>query len=125
MIETAQELSWNERTALAEVEGLYGAVDRLSAQVFPLKNTFLDRADEAHRITMAAYQEGAATLLQVLDAARTRAEARLTYYRAVLIQQQTAYDLAIAAGQEPDTALQSTARTAPSDGIDRNRGLQR
>jgi outer membrane protein TolC len=42
-----------------------------------------------------------ATLLQVLDATRTRADARLTYTRTLFAQLESLIDLALAAGTEP------------------------
>jgi outer membrane protein, heavy metal efflux system len=96
-----KELSWTTRRVEAEVEGAYDAAQQLGAQAGARQRSTVDRAAEAHRITLAAYQEGATSLLQVLDAARTLADARLTYYRTLLTQQQSAFDLALAAGLEP------------------------
>jgi cobalt-zinc-cadmium efflux system outer membrane protein len=109
LLAAEEELTWTERVVVGEMAGAYTALQRLSAQVSTLERSFLDRADETNRITLAAYQEGAATLLQVLDAARTVADARLTYYRAVLAQRQGVFDLAMAAGNEPETALSALA----------------
>jgi cobalt-zinc-cadmium efflux system outer membrane protein len=99
------ELAWAERTVTTEVEGAYAAAQRLVAQVSPPEPSFLDRAAEANRITVGAYQEGGATLLQVLDASRSLTEARLTYSRAALAQHQSLFDLAIVAGDDPEAAL--------------------
>ena len=110
LLAARQELAWTERIVAAEVEGAYYAAERLSAQVSTLAPSFLDRADEANRITLGAYQEGAATLLQVLDAARALADARLTYSRAVLAQHESLFDLAMASGDEPETALNALAK---------------
>jgi cobalt-zinc-cadmium efflux system outer membrane protein len=109
LLAAQEELTWTERTVVAELAGAYTAVERLSTQVSTLEHAFLDRADETNRITLAAYQEGAATLLQVLDATRTVADARLTYYRAVLAQRQSVFDLAMAAGDDPEVALTASA----------------
>lgn len=111
------ELTWQERTVTAAVQGAYDVTQRLSAQVSRLQTSFLARADEGNRITLAAYQEGAATLLQVLDASRTLAEARLTYYRTLFAERQSVFDLALAAGRDPAAALASlqTTRVVPSD----------
>jgi cobalt-zinc-cadmium efflux system outer membrane protein len=110
LLAAQEELTWTERAVVAEMAGAYTAVQRLSTQVSSLEHAFLDRADETNRITLAAYQEGAATLLQVLDATRTVADARLTYYRAVLAQRQSVFDLAMAAGDDPEVALTASAR---------------
>jgi cobalt-zinc-cadmium efflux system outer membrane protein len=111
LLAAQEELTWTERAVVAEMAGAYTAVQRLSTQVSALEHAFLDRADETNRITLAAYQEGAATLLQVLDAARTVADARLTYYRAVLTERQSVFDLAMAAGDDPEVALTASARS--------------
>jgi cobalt-zinc-cadmium efflux system outer membrane protein len=106
-----QELAWIERTLDAEVEGTYEAAKRLSTQVLALEPSFLDRAEEASRITVAAYQEGAATLLEVLDSARTLADARVTYAHAVFAQRQSLFDLALTTGDEPEAALMVLAQS--------------
>ena len=100
-----QDLAWTERTATAEVNGIYDAACRLAAQVDALQTSFLTNAEEANRITFSAYQEGGATLLQVFDASRSLAQARLTFYRALLAERQARFDLALAAGEEPAQAL--------------------
>ena len=114
-----QELAWAERAIAAEVQGAYDAAQRLSAQMSSLQGSYIDRADEANRITLAAYQEGAASLLQVLDASRTLAEVRLTYYRALFAQRQSVFDLALAAGNEPVAALSivQTSRVTSPNGL--------
>ena len=122
-----RELEWAERTVAAQVRGAYEAADRLSAQVARLQGTFLARAEESRRIALAAYEEGAANLLQVLDASRALGDARLTYYRVLLAQRQSLLDLAVAAGDEPGAALSTSdnsrnspptaAGPAPTDGL--------
>ena len=96
-----RELAWIERIVATEVSGAYEVARRLSAQLAILQRTFLNRADESSRITLAAYQEGAATLLQALDASRTRAAARLVYSRAHFAQRESLFDLRLAAGYDP------------------------
>jgi cobalt-zinc-cadmium efflux system outer membrane protein len=109
LLAAEHDAAWTERSVLAEVEGAYLAMRRLGAQAQALQPAFLNRADEANRITLAAYQEGGATLLQVLDAARTLTDARLTYYRVVLAERQSRFDLAMAVGDEPERALATTS----------------
>lgn len=99
-----KELALAERTVAAEVHGAYAAAQRLAAQIANLRNTFVDRASEADRITLAAHQQGAATLLQVLDTARALSETRLTYYRLVLAQRQSVLELALSVGNDPSVA---------------------
>jgi cobalt-zinc-cadmium efflux system outer membrane protein len=101
----AHELVWEERTVAAEVQAAYEAAQRLSAQASALQPSFLDRAEESRTITLTAYEEGAASLLQVLDASRAVADARLTYSRLTFAQRQSIFDLMVAAGSEPRDAL--------------------
>lgn len=111
-----QELRWTVRRAAAEVIGAYDAALVLSTQVRFLRNGFLARAEESRRVALAAYREGAAPLLQVLDATRTLADARLTYLRAHYAQQDAVLALYVAAGLDPADALSrsaSTGATAP------------
>jgi cobalt-zinc-cadmium efflux system outer membrane protein len=98
---TEKELSWAERRVAAEVQGAYEAHQQLAAQAGGQQESMVTRAAEAHAITVAAYQEGAASLLQVLDATRTLVDVRLTYSRTLLTEQQNAFDLSLAAGIEP------------------------
>jgi cobalt-zinc-cadmium efflux system outer membrane protein len=109
LLAAQHERAWAERAVTAEIRGAYDAAERLSAQVSRVESTFLVRAEEVNRITLGAYQEGAATLLQVIDAARTLADARLTYYRIVLGQRQSLFDLSMAAGDDPEVALTVSA----------------
>ena len=99
------DLAAAERAVTADVEAAYEAARQLSQQVAVLQRSFLDRAEESRRITLAAYQEGATSLLQVLDTSRTLADARLTFYKALFAQRQSAFDLAVAGGSEPEAAL--------------------
>jgi cobalt-zinc-cadmium efflux system outer membrane protein len=100
-IAARKEVAWSERRVEAEVEGAYDAAKQLIAQSGPLQRSIVDRAAEAHRITLAAYQEGATSLLQVLDASRALADARLMFYRTSLSLHQGLFDLAMAAANEP------------------------
>lgn len=95
-----QELAWTERQVLAQVSGAYAAAQLLTEQVRRLDRTFLSRAEESRAIALAAYQEGAASLLQVLDASRALAEARVTYYRVLFAQRESLLELRIMAGTE-------------------------
>lgn len=94
----ALELAWAERQADAEVAAAYEAARLLTQQTTRLRSSFLDRAEQSRRIALAAYQEGAVSLLQVLDASRTLADARLTYYRTLFAQRQSLLDLQAATG---------------------------
>lgn len=114
-----QELAWAERQAVADVEAAYEAARLLSEQAKLLRGSFLNRAEESRRIALAAYQEGAVSLLQVLDASRTLADARLTYYRTLFAQRQSLLELNAAVGADPldrlgAPAVPSASGTSPS-----------
>ena len=72
----AFDLAAQERTARAELTGAYDAARLLTDRTATLvagpdgRPSFLARADEARRIALGAYREGAASLLLVIDAAR-------------------------------------------------------
>lgn len=114
-IAAEQEVRWTERRASAEVLGAYDAAMILTKQVDALQRDFLSRAEESRRVALAAYREGAVPLLQVLDATRTLADARLAFYRARYAQQDAVLALHVAAGLDPANAL---LPTAPTRGID-------
>ena len=65
----------------------------------------LVRADEARRIALGAYREGAVPLIQVLDAARASADARLAYYRLVYAQHESIVKLILATGDDVTKTL--------------------
>lgn len=95
------EFAWAERQAVSEVEAALEAARLLTEQVGMLRGSFLARAEESRRIALAAYQEGAVSLLQVIDASRTLADARVTYYRTVFAQRQSLLELNAAVGMSP------------------------
>lgn len=96
-----QEAVWAERQVAAEVEAAYEAARLLTERADALRGTFLERAEESRRIALAAYQEGAGSLLQLLDASRTLADARLIYYRTLFAQRQGVLELKAAVGINP------------------------
>ncbi|MCS7025963.1 MAG: TolC family protein [Bryobacteraceae bacterium] len=59
------------------------------------------RADESARIAQAAYREGGADLLRLLDAERLRIETQLLYYRALTEYRQSIVALEAAFGMKP------------------------
>lgn len=105
----ARDLTAVTRVATAEVQGARDAVAALSGEVNRLAAGgplgFLARADDAQRIALGAYREGAASLLQVLDAARARSEARMAYYDLLIDQHEAVIDLLFAAGQDIRAAI--------------------
>lgn len=98
------ELAAVERVARADVEGATEAAKVLAARATALTrgpSAFLVRADEARRIALGAYREGAVPLIQVLDAARAWGEARVTYYQLLYAQHESVLELLVAQGQDP------------------------
>jgi cobalt-zinc-cadmium efflux system outer membrane protein len=104
--EAAQlELVAEERTASGALIGATQAAQLLTERTVAIgardpagRVAYLARADEARRIALGAYREGAAPLFQVIDAARTWAEARVAYYGLVYAQQQSVLALLVAQG---------------------------
>ena len=105
-------LEWAERRITSELAGARQAVTLVSAEVARLGSSFLARADEIRRITVAAYEDGAASLLQVLDASRALNEARLGYYRTVFEEQQNVLELSVASGAEPGLSFTDPSSAA-------------
>jgi cobalt-zinc-cadmium efflux system outer membrane protein len=110
------ELVWMERLVTTELQAAHASAMRLTAQLNELGQTFLSRASEVHRLTLGAYQEGGATLLQVLDATRMLADARLTHSRTLFAQRESLFRLALASGTEPLAVLDTLRAwsTAPA-----------
>lgn len=92
------ERAWVERTVSADVTATYEAVRALSARALSLQRVLIARAEEARRITLGAYAEGATTLLQVLAVARTLAEARVSFYELLFAQHESVLELRSAVG---------------------------
>ena len=84
--------------ALAEVESAYRAYETAREQVKAYETGFLKQADESRDIQLAAYREGAAELVALLDAQRTRSEVRTNYYRALFDYQTSIFRLELATG---------------------------
>jgi cobalt-zinc-cadmium efflux system outer membrane protein len=95
---------WLERVIAGEVDAAYQVAVRLAAQVAALQPAFLQRAEESRRIALGAYQEGAAPLLQVLDASRALTDARLIYARALVAAHESVFELGVAAGYDAPAA---------------------
>jgi outer membrane protein, heavy metal efflux system len=107
----ALDLAAQERTALGELNGAYDAARLLTERTALLargsdgRPPFLARADEARRIALGAYREGAASLLQVIDAARAWNEARLAFYETMYAQHESIAALIVAHGDDLLTEL--------------------
>ncbi|MBC8087369.1 MAG: TolC family protein [Phycisphaerae bacterium] len=109
------ELAATERSMNAELQGAYDAAVMLTERITELAQrdsaNFLRRADESRRIALGAYREGAVPLLQVIDAAQSWANSRVTYYRALFAQQQSILALTVAQGVDIYTSLALSTAT--------------
>lgn len=95
-----RELSWREREVAAEVAASYASAHLLAEQRSRLAGSFIARAEASRGIALAAYREGAANLLQVIDASRTLADVRSTYYRTLFAERESLLELNIVSGGE-------------------------
>jgi outer membrane protein, heavy metal efflux system len=93
-------LSLVRNRALAEVESAFRAYETSRQLVRVYESDILKQADESRDITLAAYREGAAELIALLDAQRTRAEARASYYRTLFDYYTSLFQLELASGVE-------------------------
>jgi cobalt-zinc-cadmium efflux system outer membrane protein len=118
-------LADRERTASAEVRGALEAARLLTDRALLLTGatttgasstptSFLARADDARRIALGAYREGAVPLIQVLDAARAWGEARRAFYRTLYAQHESVLDLLTAEGIDINAALDDSSVHTPS-----------
>jgi outer membrane protein, heavy metal efflux system len=98
VVETNVRLARNR--ALAEVETAFRAYETAREQVRAYETGILRQADESREITMAAYREGVADIVALLDAQRTRTEVRANYYRTVLQYYTSLFQLELATGVE-------------------------
>jgi cobalt-zinc-cadmium efflux system outer membrane protein len=100
----AAELELARIQVLAELEGALRTVESAQQQVDALRSDFLQRAEESRTIAIAAYTEGAADLLLVLEAERSRSVAQELFV-------QSDYDYRIALhGLENAAGLESLPR---------------
>jgi cobalt-zinc-cadmium efflux system outer membrane protein len=86
--------------ALAEVESAYAAFETARDQVQTFRDELLNQADESRSIALAAYEEGAAELVALLEAQRTRAEVRQQYFKTLFDYQVSLSNLELAVGKE-------------------------
>jgi cobalt-zinc-cadmium efflux system outer membrane protein len=115
----ALELTAVEQEARADLAGATEAAALLLERVRDLAGPkdsvagptvrHLARADEIRHIALGAYQEGAAPLLQVLDAARAWGESRTGYYRTLYSQHESVLLVVLARGQDLLSAMSATA----------------
>jgi len=102
-----RDLEWTERQVTARIEAARGAAELLATQLAALPRDLLARAEESRQIALVAYQEGAGTLVQVLDASRALSDLRQAYYRTLLAFAQSRLDMQEAAGADPAAVLDS------------------
>ncbi|HKY44661.1 MAG TPA: TolC family protein [Pyrinomonadaceae bacterium] len=93
-------LSLARNRALAEVETAFRAYETAREQVRAYEAGLLRQADESREIQLGAYQEGAAELITLIDAQRTRTEVRANYYRAIFDYYTSIFQLELATGTD-------------------------
>jgi cobalt-zinc-cadmium efflux system outer membrane protein len=96
-----RELEWTERTVVAHLQAAHERATVLRSALAILAPDLVRRAQSSRDIALAAYREGAGTLLQVLDATRAIAETRQTLMRALLAQRESTFDVYASAGFDP------------------------
>ena len=108
----ASDLVAEERAAAAALAGVAAAARILTERIAALAQrsasgspAMLSRADEARRIALAAYREGAVPLFGVLDAAHAWGEARRAYYEALFAQREAVLTLLSLQGTDLLSAL--------------------
>ncbi len=94
------ELRHAQNTVLAELAAARRAVELNQRQVESLRAEFLSLADESQSVSLAAYREGAADLLTLLDAQRARSQAQEFYFQALYDYQLAIHELERTAGIE-------------------------
>ncbi len=90
-----------EAVVKAEVEAAVREFEIRRRQVLETLPALRKRAAESSRISLAAYREGGADLLRLLDAERVRIEIELLYYRTLADYQQNLVALETALGVTP------------------------
>jgi len=87
-------------TILAELATARRAVEIAAEQVESLRRDFLQRAEDARAVALAAYREGAADLLVLLEAQRAHTAARELYLQALYEYRRALHELERATGLE-------------------------
>ena len=85
---------------LADVETAYRAYETAREQVRAYEAGLLRQADESREIQLGAYQEGAAELITLIEAQKTRTEIRANYYRAIFDYYTSIFQLELATGTD-------------------------
>jgi cobalt-zinc-cadmium efflux system outer membrane protein len=89
-----------ENRVRVDVEAAFRSYAAAYEQVAAFRDQLLPQAEESQSITLAAYEEGAAELLTVLEAQRTRSEIRQQYYKTLFDYQAGILLLERAVGEE-------------------------
>ncbi|MFB3825744.1 MAG: TolC family protein [Bryobacteraceae bacterium] len=95
------ELAAAQALVRAEVRAARAEVEMRRTQVTRILKSALDRAEESARIAKAAYQEGGADLLRLLDAERVRIELEVLNARSLAEYRQSVVALETAMGVNP------------------------
>lgn len=86
--------------SLAEVEIAFRAYETAREQVRAYEAGLLKQADESREIQLGAYQEGAAELITLIEAQKTRTEIRANYYRGIFDYYTSIFQLELATGTD-------------------------
>jgi cobalt-zinc-cadmium efflux system outer membrane protein len=105
------DLSAARLSARGELAGALEAARLLTLHSAELAAGFLARADEARRITVAAYREGGVPLLQVIDAARAWGEAREVFFETLFAQHLSVLELLVAEGNDLQAFTSASGET--------------
>ncbi|HET8548953.1 MAG TPA: TolC family protein [Bryobacteraceae bacterium] len=90
-----------ENSARADIEIAAREWRALQAQISGPFRSLRERAEETARIAQAAYREGGADLLRLLDAERTRLEVEILYSQSLAAFQRSVVNLRAALGMMP------------------------
>jgi len=93
-------LKFARSRALADVEVAFRSYETAREQVRAYEAGLLAQADESREIQLGAYQEGAAELITLIDAQKTRTEIRANYYRAIVDYYMSIFQLELATGTD-------------------------
>ena len=106
-----------KQVAMAAIESsvlvALAAVRRRHATIQDLQKGMIERAEQFWRISLAAYQEGGADLLRLLDAQRVRNEVQLLFTTTEMEYRISMAELESAVGEENIALSEESLRVAP------------
>ena len=106
-----------KQVAMAAIESsvlvALAAVRRRHATIQDLQKGMIERAEQFWRISLAAYQEGGADLLRLLDAQRVRNEVQLLFTTTEMEYRISMAELESAVGEENIVLSEESLRVAP------------